>query len=390
MNIAAPGTRSVVAFAALALLAACASDSKKLEKPAELTKFTSSVKIERVWSASAGDGEPKLRLGLAVATDGKAVYAASYKGDVQAFSLANGKKLWQTDTQLHLTGGPGVGDGLVVAGADKGDIVALDAATGARKWKTRINSEVLAAPAIGGGLVVLRMADGRVVALSVNDGKEVWSAEQSVPTLSLRGTARPIIAGDMALCGFDSGRVAAYSLKDGSTLWDVTVAPPSGKSDIERLNDMDSMVQVVDNDVYAATFQGKAARVDRETGQVVWTRDVSSYAGVATDEDGVYVSGAGGALVKIGRRTGIELWKQEVLERRRLSAPAVLGSLVAVADLDGYVHFFDGAKGEMAGRIHALGGRVSAAPLVVDDLLIMMDVEGKIVALRAAPLAPKG
>jgi outer membrane protein assembly factor BamB len=389
MKFAAPGARSVAAIAALVLLAACASD-KKLEKPVKLTKFTSSVTVERVWSASAGDGEPKLRLGLAVATDGKAVFAASYKGGVQAFSIVDGKKLWQTNTKLKLTGGPGVGEGLVVAGAGKGDIIALDAATGAQKWKTRVNSEVLAAPAIGGGLVVLRMADGRVVALRVSDGTEVWSAEQAVPKLSLRGTARPVIAGDMALCGFDSGRVLAYALKDGSTLWDVTVAPPSGKSDIERLNDMDSMVKVVDNDVYAATFQGKAARVDRETGQVVWTRDVSSYAGVATDEDGVYVSGAGGVLVKIGRRTGIELWKQEALERRRLSAPAVLGSLVAVADLDGYVHFFDGAKGELAGRIRALGGRVLAAPLVVDDLLIMMDVEGKIVALRAAPLAAKG
>lgn len=385
----APGVRAVLAFSALVLLAACASD-KKLEKPAELTKFTSTVKVERVWSASAGDGAPKLRLGLAVATDGLAVYAASYGGDIQAFNVANGRKLWQTDTRLKLTGGPGVGEGLVVAGAGKGDIVALDAATGAQKWKTRVNSEILAAPAIGGGMVVLRLADGRVMALKAADGKEAWSAEQVVPKLSLRGTARPVIAGDMALCGFDSGRVSAYALKDGSTLWDITVAPPSGKSDIERLNDMDSMVKVVENDVYAATFQGKAARVDRETGQVVWTRDVSSYSGVATDDDGVFVSGSNGAVVKIGRRTGIEMWKQEVLANRRLSPPAVMGSLVAVADLDGYVHFLDGAKGELAGRIHALGGRVSAAPLVVNDLLIMMDVEGRIVALRAAPLATKG
>jgi outer membrane protein assembly factor BamB len=390
MKTAAPGMRAVLTLAALALVAACASDKKKLDKPVELTKFTSTAKVERVWSASTGEGAPKLRLGLSVATDGKAIFAASYAGDVEAFSITNGKKLWQTDTKLKLTGGPGAGEGLVVAGANKGDIVALDAATGAQKWRIRINSEVLAAPVIGGGMVVMRLGDGRIVAFNAADGKEVWSAEQAVPKLSLRGTSRPIIAGDVVLCGFDSGRVMALALKDGETLWDVTIAPPSGKSDIERLNDMDSMVRVVDNDVYAVTYQGKAARVDRETGQLVWTRDVSSYSGVATDEDGVFVSGADGALVKIGRRTGIELWKQEVLARRRLSPPAVLGSLVAVADLDGYVHFLDSEKGELAGRIHALSARVNAVPLVVDDLLIMMDVEGKIVALRAAPLATKG
>jgi outer membrane protein assembly factor BamB len=390
MKIAAPGMRAVLALAALVLVAACANDKKKLEKPVELTKFTSTAKVERVWTASTGEGAPKLRLGLSVATDGKAIFAASYDGDIEAFSITNGKKLWQTDTKLKLTGGPGAGEGLVVAGANKGDIVALDAATGAQKWRIRINSEVLAAPVIGGGMVVMRLGDGRIVALNAADGKEVWSAEQSVPKLSLRGTSRQIITGDVVLCGFDSGRVMALALKDGETLWDVTIAPPSGKSDIERLNDMDSMVRVVDNDVYAVTYQGKAARVDRETGQLLWTRDVSSYSGVATDEDGVFVSGADGALVKIGRRTGIELWKQEVLARRRLSPPAVLGSLVAVADLDGYVHFLDSEKGELAGRIHALSARVNAVPLVVDDLLIMMDVEGKIVALRAAPLATKG
>ncbi len=123
---------------------------------------------------------------------------------------------------------------------------------------------------------------------------------------------------------------------------------------------------------------------------MMWTRDVSSYAGLAADEDGVYVSSAEGTLLKIGRRSGIELWKQDVLEHRRLSPPAVLGSLVAVADLEGYVHFFDAAKGELAARIRPLGGRVTAAPLVIGDLLIMMDDKGKIVALRATPLAAKG
>jgi outer membrane protein assembly factor BamB len=378
--------RAGTAVAALVLLVACATNKQKnIDEPSELTKFTSTVKLEQVWSASAGSGAPKMRLGLSVATDGKAVYAASQKGDVAAFNVSNGRKLWEKKTGLKLSGGPGVGDGLVVAGADHGDIVALDAASGDIKWKTRINSEVLAQPAIGSGVVLMRMADGRVVALKVSDGSEIWSAEQQVPKLSLRGTAKPIIAGDVALCGFDTGRVMALSLKDGTTLWDKVISPPSGKSEIERLVDIDSVVRVEAADVYAVTYQGKAARLDRETGRVLWTRDASSYAGLTTDEDGVYVSDSNGVLMKIGRRNGDEVWKQEALKYRRLSPPAVLGSLVAVADLEGYVHFFDRAKGDLAGRIHPLGQRVTASPLVVGDMLIMMDENGKIVAIRATP-----
>ena len=159
--------------------------------------------------------------------------------------------------------------------------------------------------------------------------------------------------------------------------------------------DIDSAVKAVDNDIYVVTFQGKAARLDRESGQVQWARDLSSYAGLDTDEDGLYVTTSEGTMVKIGRRTGIELWKQDVLSRRRLSAPVVVGTLVATADMDGYVHFFDASNGELAARVHAVGDRVRAAPVVSGDVIVVMDIEGKIAALRvvsttpaAAPAAP--
>jgi outer membrane protein assembly factor BamB len=379
--------RAAALLAALSLLIGCSS-KKPEEQPAELSDFRSTAKIQRVWTASVGDGAPKLRLGLTVATDGKAVFAADHDGDVVALNLANGKRLWQTKTRLPLTGGPGVGDGLVVAGASHGDIVALDAATGAQKWKTHINSEILAAPAIGNGVVLMRTVDGRVAALRVADGTQIWSAEQSVPRLTLRGTARPIVAGDLAVSGFDNGRVAALALADGASVWEASIAPPAGRTELERMVDIDSAVKAVDNDIYVVTFQGKAARIDRETGQVQWSRDISSYAGLDTDEDGFYVTTAEGTLVKIGRRTGIELWKQEVLTRRRLSPPAVIGNLVATADLDGYVHFFDASNGELAARIHAVGDRVRAAPLVSGGFLIVMDDEGKVAALRVDSFTP--
>jgi outer membrane protein assembly factor BamB len=172
------------------------------------------------------------------------------------------------------------------------------------------------------------------------------------------------------------------SLGDGATVWDVAVAPPSGRTELERMVDIDAGVLADGGDVYAVTFQGKAARIDRETGQVQWSRDLSSYSGAALDAESLYVSTAEGALVKIGRRTGVEAWNQKVLSRRNLSAPAVLGSLVAVGDLDGYVHFFDAATGNPAARIHPLGDRVAAAPVVTGDLLVVMDADGKVAALR--------
>lgn len=373
-------------LAAMATLLVACSKDKNQEKPAELTEFTSTAKVERVWSANVGDGAPRLRVGLEIAIAGDTVFAANHKGVVYAYDRATGKRRWDTRTKLQLTGGPGVGEGLVVAGASHGQIIALEAATGAVRWKSQINSEILAGPTISGQAVLLRTTDGRVSALRVSDGTQLWSAEQTVPRLSLRGTTRPAVAGTLAVSGFDNGRVLALQMNDGATVWDVSVSPPTGRTELDRLNDIDAAVEVAGNDIFAVTFQGKAVRIDRDTGQVLWSRDVSSYSGLALDEESVYITSSGGELIKIGRRNGVEVWKQSVLSRRRLSAPAVLGEYVAVGDLDGYVHFFDRATGALAARIRPFRDSV-AAPLVSSgDAVFALSGKGKLVALRVKPL----
>ncbi len=370
----------------LAALAAC-EKNKNVDPPAELTDFKATAKVERVWSSGIGGGDPLLRLGLGISRDGDMVFAAGHDGNVGAFDIKTGKRIWKTNTKLPLSGGPGAGQGLVVAGADHGDIVALDAKTGAIRWKTRVNSEILAAPAVGVDLVVMRSVDGRVWALRVADGSVAWSAEQQVPRLTLRGTAQPVISGDLALTGFDNGRVMALALTNGATAWETTVAPASGRTELERLVDIDSAVKIVGDDVYAVTFQGKVARIARDTGQVWWSRDLSSYRGLDTDEEGLYVSTAEGAVVKIARRTGVEVWKQEALSRRRLSPPALVGPYVVVADLEGYLHFLDVNTGALAARVHATGERVRSAPIVDGDTVIIKDDKGNLSAWRAVPSA---
>jgi outer membrane protein assembly factor BamB len=381
------GMTVAVALLGLLGLAAC-SKNKNVDPPAELTKFQTTLQVQKQWSAGVGGAAPKLLLGLGVALDGTMVFAAGHNGDVAAFDLATGRRLWQTDTGLALTGGPGAGQGIVVAGAGHGDVVALDQATGAIKWKTRVNSEILSAPSIASDLVALRTVDGRVNALHVQDGKVAWAAEQVVPRLTLRGTGQPIVSRDLIFSGFDNGRVMGLNIKDGATAWEIAVAPPSGRTELERLVDIDSAIQVAEDDVYAVTFQGKIARLARDTGQIWWSRDVSSYRGLATDEDGVYVSTAEGTVIKIGRRTGVEMWKQEALSRRRLSAPVVVGGQVAVADLDGYVHFLNAASGALMARVGTSGDRVSAAPVASGDTLVVIDDKGHLTALKVLP--PKG
>jgi outer membrane protein assembly factor BamB len=379
--------RNALVLAGLALAAACNSSSKKPDAPAKLEDFKPTAQVQKVWSASVGGGEPKLRLGLGVALEGERVFAAGYNGNVAAYDLKSGRRLWEVDTKLPITGGPGAGSGLVVAGARFGDLVALDAATGKRKWQSRINSEILSAPLVTAQHVLLRTVDGRVSSFSAADGKLEWSAEQQVPRLSLRGAGVPAVTPDAVIAGFDNGRIMALQQRNGDTIWEVTVAPPSGRSELDRLVDIDSAVKVVGTDIYAVTFQGKVARIDLETGQVQWSRDMSSYSGLALDDDGIYVTSSQGSVVKIGRRTGVEMWKFDALRNRRLSPPGVVGGLVAAADLKGIVHFLDVATGTLAARVKTSGDRVTAAPVVSGDTIVFMDAKGTLSALRVTAAA---
>lgn len=378
-------TFALVALGGLALLAGC-SKEKDVDPPAELVDFKAALKVDRLWSAKLGGDDPVLRLGLGASADGERIFAAGGGGEVAAFAPANGRALWRTKTKAPLSGGTGSGNGLVVVGSSDGEVIALEEDSGRQRWRVRVGGEVLAAPAVGEGVVVVRTVDGRLLGLDAATGKENWREEQQVPRLTLRGSGKPAVAGNLAVCGFDNGRVLAVNAGDGQILWEATVTPARGRTELERLVDIDSAVKISGNDVFVVGYQGRAAMLASDSGQVWWSRELSSYRGLDFDDDAVYVSTADGEVVALRRRTGVEIWRQDAFKRRGLSAPSAVGPYVAIADFQGYVHWLDKATGTLVARTRA-GDRVSNAPLVVGDVLYVLDDEGRLTAFRPRPSA---
>lgn len=372
----------------LLVLAACAlscSKDKDVAPPAELVEFEPAMRVERVWSADTDGGDDVLRLGLRPAVAGERVYLAGHGGDIQALELASGREVWSASTKLELSGGPAVGEGLVVAGGSGGRIVALDAETGAERWQVATGGELLSAPVVADGLVVVRTVDGRILALRVADGATAWSYEQPVPRLTLRGNAPPIVSGDAVFAGLDNGKVVALSLASGELLWTATVAPSKGRTEIERLVDIDSPVRVVGDDVFVVGYQGRIAMLARNTGQIWWARELSSYRGLAVDDDHLYVTTSDSTVMALRRRDGTEVWRQAALLRRAVTAPALMGDALVVADFDGYLHWLDAATGNLLARGKTGGGRISNAPVVAGDLVLLQADGGDVQAWRAGP-----
>ncbi len=366
-----------------ALASACAG--KQATRPEPLVKLVNRIPIARAWHVHLLREAPKLRLGLDVAVSGQRVFVANHRGEVEAFDLKSGRRLWRRKVRAALAGGPGAGAGVVVVGSSKGDVIALSQLDGKPRWRRRINSEIIAAPAVGDDLVVVRGVDGRLEAMATADGTDKWIVNQDVPQLSLRGTGRPILIGDLAVCGFDNGHLLAVARSDGMTAWNAVIGEPHGTSQLQRLIDVDSKVIAAGADLYAVAYQGRVVRMARDTGQSVWTRDLSSFRGLAVAGDGVYVSTADGDLVRLDRRTGSIQWQQKKLERRELSAPVVYRGRVVVGDLEGYVHWFDPTTGAYLARRRAGRGRISTTPVIAGDLLLVFTDAGDLSAFRAAP-----
>jgi outer membrane protein assembly factor BamB len=374
---------------------------KKADEPTVLLPLANRIALRRVWSVKLSGEAPKLRLGLDVAADGERVFAATHKGAVEALDLKNGRRLWLREVKAPLAGGPAAGLGVVVVGSSKGEVIALSQTDGKPLWRTRINAEILSGAAIGHDLVVVRGVDGHVHALSISDGSELWVAEQQVPRLSLRGNGPPVLAGDLAISGFDNGRVAAVAVGNGTTAWDTAVGQAHGSTELQRLIDVDAPVVADGDDLFAVAYQGRVTRLARESGQVVWARDISSYRGLAVDDNAVYVSTAGGDVVRIDRKNGTEQWSQKALARRQLTAPVVYRGRVVVADAGGVLHWLDPATGDFVARALvqssvgskpvvskgiALKKRVSGTPVVAGGLLLVFTDNGVLSAF-SAPMA---
>jgi outer membrane protein assembly factor BamB len=375
-----------VGLAALLIVAGCSKD-KDVEPPAKLVDFPVKLPVKELWSDKVGGGKKQvlLRLGLGPAVDKGMVFAASHKGELVAVALESGKRVWLNELKLPLSAGPGAGAGMVVVGTSKGGVLAFDGATGKELWRTRVNSELLSAPAIGEKVVVLRAVDGRLLGLDASNGKQLWSVEQQVPRLSLRGTATPIIAKDVAISGFDNGKVMAVSLSTGDTVWDATLGSPHGRTELDRLVDVDSAVRVVGEDVFATGFQGRTAMLALDSGQIWWAHDMSSYRGLAVDGDNLFVSQSDGVVVGLRGRDGSEVWRNDQLKRRGLSTPVITSTAVAVADFQGYLHWLDRDTGKLVARVRVSKDRISNSPVAVDDTVVVLTDGGALAAYRATP-----
>lgn len=353
-----------------------------VEPPAELTEIVPTVAVTRLWERRVGDGAGRAGLRLSPALDGERLYVSDPSAGVTAIDRASGRVLWANADLGGVSSSPGVDRDLVVVGTLEGDVLAIAASTGETRWKTRVTSEVIARPAVGPGTIVIRSNDGRVFGLDPSDGRRKWVFDRSVPLLSLRGNAAPLIVGSTVLVPFDNGRLFALDLDQGTVLWEQAIAQPEGRTELERMVDIDGPVETDGSQVFAATYRGRVAAVSLDAGRASWSRDVSAYGGIARSADALVLADAAGTVLALDARNGSALWSQRALANRFLSTPAIVGSHVVVGDLEGFLHFLALEDGALASRVQFGEEPIRGEPVVGGDVVFVQSTDGRVGAWR--------
>ena len=357
------------------LISACASDGEVLE-PAELIEFRASATVDNIWKTETGTARAKGAEFFSPHIDESAVYTAGYKGLVKRTDRIKGKEVWSRELDFTLISGVSGDQSRIYLNSFEGHLLALSKESGELLWQQKFSSEALAPPAAALDRVVLRTNDGFIIALRAEDGEELWRYQIQVPVLTLHGYASPLIVPGGVLCGLDDGKV----------IWQTQLSRAEGRSEVERLVDLDGQIVIDQQFIYAVNYQGRVAQIEPQQGNIVWSRPLSSVKGVAVDDSMVFVVEPDAYLWALDKRTGASMWKLEKLEGRYLTRPLAFMDYVLVGDLEGYLHVLSKFDGSTVARFQIDNSAILTAPQVLDETVYVQSSGGVVRALDIGKL----
>ena len=354
-------------------------DSEEEEEgPAELYSINESVEIYTDWAESFGNENNFGRL-IPSVYDGK-VYFISSEGYLASLNEESGKVEWSKSTNDSVSGGIDVNFKTITYGTLDGDLVALDYKDGKELWRSEASSEILTPPTTDGNMLIAQTGDGRIAGYDFKSGERQWFHQTTLPRLTLRGTSRPYINQGFIFTGFANGKIAMIYPDSGAIRFEIPVTINEGKSELERIIDIDGQSLIVNDLLIAASYQGNITAINLREGRATWQEDISTIKDLTSNGNRVMVVDEKDILKAFGVATGAILWEQNDLKLRKLTSPVSIRNYIAVGDLEGYVHLLDIKNGDFLGR-----KKISRNPILEltseRNFLLAVDESGKLFKL---------
>lgn len=363
------------AAVAAALVAGCSSSSKP--KPAALEALTPQIAGRQVWQGQRLDGGVSFPLAV-TAVKGR-FFVAGDDGIVSAVDASSGREAWRGSAGARLSAGVGSDGRFAAVVTRKDELVVMEA--GAVLWRAQLDSSVVTAPLVAGERVFVVGVDRVVHAFDALDGRRLWTLRRPGDPLTLSQAGVLAAYKDTLLVG-QGPRLLGVDPLRGTVRWEVAVTSPRGTNEVERLADLVGPMSRQGSQFCVRAFQNAVGCVDAERGALQWNNNTGGVQAVGGDADFVYSADASDRITARRRSNGETAWTYERLLNRELSPPAAVGKTVVFGDFEGQLHFLARDSGTPLLRLPTDGSPIVAAPVLVDNTLLVVTQKGGLFAFR--------
>lgn len=375
----------------LSLLSGCSSTQPLVEP--YMAPMESDYSAHKNWQVKLESMPNRDTEGLFFAEDTSQLYIATESGHLAALKKENRSRwidqvVWQVKFDSPIVSGPTRDNDRIFIGTSKGQLIAIAAESGAYLWQSQLSSEVISRAVIAERKIFTRTVDGKLYALSAKTGKVQWVTEHQMPSLSLRGAPEVVYANGKVFVGWESGIVQALSARSGALLWESRIAVPRGRTDLERIVDVQAKLVFKDDRLFVLGYHGKLASMNPDSGQFYFVKDVSGYRDFVVDDQRLYMVDEEDVLHAFDINSGVQTWKQAAFKNRLIGDLAESNSDILAVDSWGYLHWINKLQGIEIGRVkhsneYGDGNRI-ARVYSEGSRLYLLDDEGVITSYDVA------
>ncbi|HEV7228093.1 PQQ-like beta-propeller repeat protein [Brevundimonas sp.] len=351
----------------------------------------------------AGAGRTSQIMAPPVAEGGR-IFVLDGESSVSALDARNGGEIWKVNLrpQGRERGGFGGGvatfGGKVFVSSGYRTMTALDAATGAVVWQSTVDVPIHGAPTVSSGRVYVVDVDNQIIAFDANTGQQTWSYRGIVEPARIMLASAPAVTGDTVIAPFSSGELLALRASNGQPLWQRELSRTSRTNALSEVRDIAGRPVISRGFVYAVSHSGVLGSLDARSGQPRWQLPIGGVQAPLPVGDVVYVVSKAGQLTVINRDSGQVYWTRDLNEGRvrqqggflgfwdRTVRPSWGGPILAsnrlvLVNSDGEAVALNPKTGEIQGTLR-LGGPAYVAPIAYDGALIVVTDRGEVVSIR--------
>ncbi|APG61591.1 pyrrolo-quinoline quinone [Sphingorhabdus lutea] len=353
--------------------------------------------LTRAWTASIAPASNRARYASTPVVSNNRLFVIDTNAMVQAFDAATGAKLWSTALETNkdgrdarFGGGVSVDGDIVYATNGVGDVAAIEAATGAIKWTKRPAGPLRGAPTISNGNAYVMTQDNQIYALRIGTGDIEWNEAGPIGLAGIFGVAAPAAGAGTVIAGYSTGELAAYRYENGRSLWNAALARTRMSTSVSSLTDIDADPVIDRGRIFALGQGGRMASHELDTGRRIWEINIAGISTPAVVGEWVFAMTDNAKLLCISRSTGKVRWISQLQKYRGDKAkkgpiiwrgPVLAGNRLISTNSEGQIWAVSTSDGT-ASMIGETKGSISVAPIVANNMLYILDDNGKITAYR--------